>query len=80
MEILIKKTAKGIKKSTLENITFNAYKESLEKSTLLRHPQYNIISKNHNLKTVYQNKVSLTAYYDKKYLLNNIYSNSYWSF
>ncbi|XP_054723795.1 uncharacterized protein LOC129233892 [Uloborus diversus] len=63
-----KKTGKGVKKSTLQNFTMNTYKEVLESESSLKHKQALIISKKHELTTVTQNKTTLSAYYDKKYL------------
>lgn len=63
-----KKTAKGIRKSTLKNISFEFYKKTLTEQNYSYHRQCNIVSKKHNLNTIIQNKVSLSAYYDKKYV------------
>ncbi len=67
----VKKTAKGVKKSALKNIGFDTYKKVLENASLIRNSQYSIISNKHNLKTIFQNKISLSAFYDKKYLLED---------
>ena len=76
-----KKTAKGVKKSSLKNVTFETYKEVLSNKSCLRQSQYSIVSKNHSLKTVIQNKVGLSAYYDKKFLKDDgLTSNSYGHF
>ncbi|GFR29190.1 c2H2-type domain-containing protein [Trichonephila clavata] len=63
-----KKTAKGVKKSTLKNFTFESYKNVLLNEECVRQTQCSIISKNHILNTVTQNKIGLSAFYDKKYL------------
>ncbi|XP_023213631.1 uncharacterized protein LOC111616454 [Centruroides sculpturatus] len=67
-----KKTAKGINKSVVKS-TFHheLYKTTLFKKQQLRHNQTQIVSKNHVLTTQFQNKISLSAFYDKKYILSN---------
>lgn len=77
---ICKKTAKGIKKSTLRDLTFDAYKNTLMNQTFSYHEQCNIISKKHDLKTIIQNKVSLSAYYDKKFVHENGISTSSYGF
>lgn len=44
------------------------YKDVLFKETLLKHMQATIRSKNHQITTNIQNKTSLSAYYDKKWV------------
>lgn len=40
--------------------------------------EFSIVSKKHEIRTVVQNKISLSAYYDKKFIhANGITSNSY---
>lgn len=59
-------------------MTFESYKNVLVNSAMIRNYQYSIISKKHELQTICQNKVSLSAFYDKKYLLSDgISSYSY---
>lgn len=76
----IKKTAKGVKKQTLLNIRGEIYKNVLYEESVLRHQQTNIISKHHELSTVIQNKISLSCFYDKKYLLDSLHSLAYGHF
>ena len=45
------------------------------KQTRMRHDQHSIISKKHQLQAVMQNKVSLSCFHYKKYLLSD-YVNS----
>ena len=66
-----KKILKGIKRSTLNNITFEFYKNILLDETCTRHVQHSIISKKHQLQTIMQNKVSLSCFYDKKFILSD---------
>ncbi|GIX82570.1 c2H2-type domain-containing protein [Caerostris extrusa] len=76
-----KKTAKGIKKSTLKNFMLENYRKILEEATFSRQKKCSIISKKHELHTVIQNKIGLSAYYDKKYLADDgINSLSYGHF
>lgn len=73
-----KKTAKGVRSSTLANITHMTYRSVLMEESKLRHMQYCILSKKHILETVAQNKVSFTAYYDKKFVCEDgIHTLSY---
>ncbi|GFQ67694.1 c2H2-type domain-containing protein [Trichonephila clavata] len=73
-----KKAAKGVRSSTLANITHMTYKSVLMEESKLRHMQYCILSKKHTLETVVQNKVSITAYYDKKFVCEDgIHTLSY---
>lgn len=66
-----KKTAKGVKKSTLQSIDGEVYKTVLYDQVRMRHQQTSIISDHHNLKTVVQNRVSLSPFFDKKFQLDN---------
>lgn len=74
-----KKKAKGIKKSVVENeININDYRNVLYKEIFLRHFQTNILSKNHMVQTVSQNRIGLSPYFDKKFVLSDgITLNSY---
>ncbi|GBM05509.1 hypothetical protein AVEN_94791-1 [Araneus ventricosus] len=73
-----KKTAKGVKKSSLKDFTFESYKNVLLEESSIRQPQCSIVSKKHELHTVIQNKIGLSALYDKKYLADGgIYSLVY---
>ena len=77
----VRKKAKGIKKSCLKNFTINSYKNVLVNDSFMRHSQSSIISKKHIIYSIVQNKVSLSSFYDKKYLLNDsITSRSYGHF
>ncbi|XP_067126479.1 uncharacterized protein [Centruroides vittatus] len=66
-----KKTAKGIKKSVIKTFNHDKYKEVLFNTELLRHQQYGIKSKNHVVTTYLQNKISLSPFYDKKFIQDN---------
>lgn len=72
-----KMRAKGVRKSVIKNLNLNLYKEVLFSQKSVKHRQHSILATKHNLNTVIQNKTSLTSYYDKRYLINNLSSNSY---
>ena len=66
-----KKRAKGVRKQIVEKvIDFDAYKNILFGETFTHHKQVSISSKSHELYTTLENKISLSAFYDKKYLLD----------
>lgn len=67
----VKKTAKGIKKSTLSRISSDDYKNVLFNQLNLKHTQVSIKSQHHNLKTVLENRKSLNCFFDKKYILQD---------
>lgn len=76
-----KKTAKGVKKSCLKKLTSDTYKNILDSKSFLREKQISIMNKKHELNTVMQNKIGLSAYYDKKFVMDDgIFSNSYGHF
>ncbi|GBL71224.1 hypothetical protein AVEN_264230-1 [Araneus ventricosus] len=64
----VKKTAKGVKKSSLVALTHEKYMEVLKEELSIRDLQYSIRSKKHVLETVVQNKTTLSSFYDKKFL------------
>ena len=77
----VKLKAKGVKKSSLANLTIESYKNILKNDSFTRNTQCSIISKKHDIYSIVQNKVSLSSFYDKKYLLNDsINSRSYGHF
>ncbi|GFU06196.1 c2H2-type domain-containing protein [Nephila pilipes] len=74
----IKKTAKGVRSSTLSTITHLDYKNILLEESKMKHTQYSILSRKHILETVVQRKTSLSAYYDKKFVCEDgIHTLSY---
>lgn len=74
----LKKTAKGVSGNCLKQYDFNSFKNVLFGEKILRSEQHFIKSKKHVVNTVLQNKVSLSTFYDKKYLLpDKINSNSF---
>ena len=66
------KTAKGIKKNIIKNnITHINYKETLFNKKQMYHKMKTIRSKNHQLGTYEINKVSLSCFDDKRYILED---------
>ena len=67
-----KKRAKGTKKYVVKKmIRHSDYKNVLQKGCLLRHQMNMFRSQNHDLKTITVNKISLSAFDDKRYLQND---------
>lgn len=71
-DIKEKKVCKGIKKSNIEKMKFDMYKNCLIKSEQTREKVHSIVSKHHNLYTVELDKIALSPYDDKRYLVDNI--------
>ena len=73
------KTAKGIKKNVIKkNITHENYKETLFNNKQMHHKMKTIRSQNHQLGSYEINKVSLSCFDDKRYILEDgITSYSY---
>ena len=66
------KTAKGIKKIVIKkNITHENYKETLFNNKQMHHKMKTIRSQNHQLGSYEINKVSLSCFDDKRYILEN---------
>ena len=66
------KTAKGIKKSVVnEDITHENYKDTLFNKKQLHHKMKTIRSENHELNSYEINKVSLSCFDDKRYILED---------
>jgi len=74
-----KKTAKGVARAVLKHkIKHRHYKECLEGTSVMREKQYRIQSVDHQLHTVVNNKITLSAFDDKRYLLEDgIHSYAY---
>ena len=66
------KTAKGIKKYVIKkDISHANYKETLFNSQQMYHTMKTIRSQNHQLGSYEINKVSLSCFDDKRYILND---------
>ena len=66
------KKLKGMKKSFIKNdIKFDDYKITLFNYLQLEHTMNQIGSNNHNLKTFKIDKVSLSSFDDKRYILDD---------
>ena len=71
------KTAKGIKKTVIKNnINHENYRQTLFNGEQIHHKMKTIRSKNHQLGSYEINKVSLSCFDDKRYILENG-TNSY---
>ena len=62
-----KSTCKGINKMTKKIINHDLYKEVLFNETQLSHKQYNLRSINHEINLIEQEKISLSAFDNKRY-------------
>ena len=66
------KTAKGIKKNIIKNvIKHENYKDTLLNNKQMNHKMKTIRSKNHQLESYEINKVSLSCFDDKRYILKD---------
>ena len=66
------KKCKGTRKTVVKNkITFKDYKDCLFNNSILMREQYNIRSYDHHLFTEKQNKVALSPFDDKRYILED---------
>jgi hypothetical protein len=66
------KRAKGVKKSTLKNdIIHRDYVHTLFSGETMRHLMRSFRSENHQIYSLEQNKISLSAFDDKRYLLQD---------
>ena len=66
-----KHSAKGITKETQWLLTHEKYSETLASGNLVRAENTRIISERHILNTVRANKIALSAYDDKRYILSD---------
>ena len=67
-------TAKGVNIAT----TFNEFKDTLLNNKIIRHKMRRIQSKKHKLGTYEINKISLSCFDDKRFVLNDgIYTLAY---
>ena len=71
-EVKQKKVAKGVEKCVIEKkLKFIDYDDVLEKETEKREHMNFIKSKKHNVNTIKVNKICLSCFDNKKYLLND---------
>ena len=69
-----KKTAKGVKRKVVEfDLRHQCYKESLENNCIKHCSMNQIRSYNHELFSVEINKIGLSPFDDKRYVLENGY-------
>jgi len=72
------KVAKGVKKPVINlDLKFQNYKECLKNSSQMEHDFHSIRSSAHKVVTSHQKKISLSAFDNKRYLLDNINSLPY---
>ena len=72
------KTAKEIKENAIKkNIKHEDYKDVLFNNKQMHHTMKTIRSKNHQLGSYELNKVSLSCFDDKRYILDGINYNAY---
>jgi len=66
------KTAKGVKKNVIKkDITHENYKNTLFNNQQMYHTMKTIRSENHQLSSYELNKVSLSCFHDKRYILDD---------
>ena len=70
-----KATAARVKKAVSKNLTHEIYKDTLEKQKDFFICQKPLRSYDYNIFTVQQQKVGLTSYDDKRYLLHDAYGH-----
>ncbi len=66
-----KQSAKGVTKFAQRNLTHKKYKETLLTRGVVRSNNTRIHSVNHNIHTIAVNKVSLSAYDNKRFIMSN---------
>lgn len=72
------KVAKGVKASVIRtSLAFDDYVDCLKRDRLMEHSFKTIRSVSHDVHTYEQSKVSLSAFDDKRYLLDNVHSVPY---
>ena len=72
------KVAKGVKASVIHtSLMFADYVECMKDDPVMEHPFKTIRSVSHRVHTYEQSKVSLSAFDDKRYLLDNVHSLPY---
>ena len=72
-----KKTAKGVQKTALQDVAFDAYKNISFEECDMGQMQYSIVSSNHELFTKVYNKITLSSFFDKKFTIDKFESRSY---
>ena len=66
----VEKKCKGITKSRIKKMKIDSYRECVQNMTVVKTQIARLQSKNHNIQTILQNKVSLSSFCDKRYLLH----------
>ena len=65
------KTAKGVKRSVIQQLNFDDYVQCLLTTKTLEHDFVSIKSERHQVYTSCQSKVSLSCFDDKRWVLDN---------
>ena len=75
------KTAKGVKKNVIKSeLSLSDYRDTLQKCNTMRHKMRTIRSEYHQISSYQINKVSLSPFDDKRYILDDgISSYAYWN-
>jgi len=74
----IVKVAKGVKKAVIKNdLKFDMYENCLKQSLQFEHTFHTISSRAHSVCTAFQNKISLSSFDDKRWLINPFTSVPY---
>jgi len=69
-----KKVAKGVQRSTIRNnLKHEMFRDCVENGILIRSTMTSIRSDHHELNTIRMNKISLSSFDDKRYILENGY-------
>ena len=75
------KTAKGVKKNVIKSeLSLSDFLDTLQKCNTMRHKMRTIRSEYHQISSYQINKVSLSPFDDKRYILDDgISSYAYWN-
>ena len=66
----VEKKCKGITKSRVKTMKIDSYRKCINSISLIKTDVARLQVKNHNIQTIIQNKVCLSSFDDKRYLLN----------
>ena len=66
----VEKKCKGITKSRIKKMKIDSYRECIQKMSVIRTQVARLQSRDHNVQTILQNKISLSSFCDKRFLLH----------
>jgi hypothetical protein len=69
-EIKIDKKCKGTAKTRVKRLQLKSYRQCIETKAVIKASMTRIQSKDHHLQTILQNRVCLSSFDDKRFLLN----------